>query len=54
MIWAPVSMEQFKANQGNGGSNEKPQNLITNESDAALTKQKGGKGAVKAKDGKKK
>ena len=54
MIWAPLPMEQFKANQGNGGSNEKPENLIKNEGDAGLTQQKEGKGAVKAKDGKKK
>jgi hypothetical protein len=54
VIWAPVPMEEVKANQGNGGSNEKPENLIKNEGDAALTLEKGGKGAVKAKNGKKK
>lgn len=53
VIWAPVPMEQVKANQGDGGSNEKPENLIKNEGDVAPTQHKVRKGAVKAKNGKK-
>jgi hypothetical protein len=53
VVWAPVSLEQVKANQGNGGSMEEPENLINKDENSAPAKQKTGKGVVKAKNGKK-
>lgn len=40
VIWAPVSLEQVKANQGNGGSMEETENLIREDGNSVPAKQK--------------
>ncbi len=54
VIWAPVPMEQIKANRSNGGSMVEPENLMNKEDNPALAPQQGQKRIVKLKNGKKK
>jgi hypothetical protein len=54
VIWAPVSLEQVKANQGNGGSMEETENLIREDGNSVPAKQKARKEVAKTKTGKKK
>jgi hypothetical protein len=54
VMWAPVPLEQVNANQGNGGTMKKSENLIEKENVAVLSQQQAGKEDAKPKNGKKK